>query len=404
MDEIYNNKIALMGSGIQNSNKERYLNFDIYKIVCMLLIIAHHFLKHGSYWNVTSANDSGFNYYLEAIIGTLFVISVNGYVMITGYFGSKTKFRFKKVLQLIGVGVFYALLCYFWALGLGLIKFEFKQFFYQIFFLVNKDFWFFWFLKIYLILYLVSPFLNKILEHSTKKQLYWLCFGILLFCLLCSNFEYEKILGTNNGFSFVWFCMLYLIAGTIRKCDVKMKTWVAALVSLALFAIIFTLHLHPEYCESKYIIYGFGFKGVTLLNPDYSNILVVLFSISMFLLFKNIKLKTTNKNHVISLLASCTLGVYLLHEHPLTRSYIFRNIFRTTQYAAGSGSALYLLLFIVLLFAVGVIIDLIRKIVVKIMFLIVTKIKNTCKKRKIKSVKTAENKDETLENKQLVKN
>ena len=100
-------------------------------------------------------------------------------------------------------------------------------------------------------------------------------------------------------------------------------------------------------------------EGHTLL-PDnlkstkYEHVLPLLAALALFHFFKNLDL---GSNRFINGLAGTTLGIYILHQVPVLRDFLWNGIFHAQ---AHHGSAAYTLLVIVLTFAGCAAIDTLR--------------------------------------------
>ena len=81
---------------------------EILRIVAMLMIITLHYLDKGGVLKEFTLK-MGLNRELAWIIEALCMGSVNIYVLISGYFLSKSEFKFKKVILL-----WAQILCYSW--------------------------------------------------------------------------------------------------------------------------------------------------------------------------------------------------------------------------------------------------------------------------------------------------
>ena len=86
-----------------------------------------------------------------------------------------------------------------------------------------------------------------------------------------------------------------------------------------------------------------------------------ILSISIFEIFLNIKL---DYNKFINKIASTTLGIYLIHDGIL-QNYIWKDIFKTTEYLNKNNPVLYILITTFTIFIIGAIIDLIRQFIEK---------------------------------------
>lgn len=92
-----------------------------------------------------------------------------------------------------------------------------------------------------------------------------------------------------------------------------------------------------------------------------NNIFMLILSIAFFILFTKIKIKN---NIFINKIASTSLGIYLLHEG-LAKKYMWENILKNNIYIYSNHWYIYTLSSTILIFNIGIIIDLIRQIIEK---------------------------------------
>ena len=89
---------------------------------------------------------------------------------------------------------------------------------------------------------------------------------------------------------------------------------------------------------------------------NYSTPLVIIQSISYFLYFETLRIK----NKKINILASVTLGVYLIHDNTYIRNIIYKAIKINSNKMLTSSSLIYILICTLLIFIVCSLIELIR--------------------------------------------
>ena len=83
--------------------KERKSNFELLRIIAMILIISFHIVFHSEY-EITTLN---FNNYIIKVFWLFGEIGVNLFLLISGYFMIKSKISIKKILNLIFELIFY---------------------------------------------------------------------------------------------------------------------------------------------------------------------------------------------------------------------------------------------------------------------------------------------------------
>ena len=89
---------------------------------------------------------------------------------------------------------------------------------------------------------------------------------------------------------------------------------------------------------------------------DYNNPLVLIAAISFFFLFKGIQIRSD----IINSVSPYVLGVYLFHDHPLTREHLVENLFNLSQNSSAYFNFFNLLFVTLLIFTAGFVVDKIR--------------------------------------------
>ena len=283
--------------------KERDSNLELYRIITMLAIVAHHYVVNSG---LTSAN--GALYQHPTSLRTLFLLifgafgktGINCFLLITGYFMCKSQITCKKFVKLFAEVVFYDVLfnTIFWMTGYA--PFTLDSFIKNIlpFTSIAQNF-----TGCYLVFFLFIPFLNKLIHNLTQKQ--------HLYLILICGFTYI-FMGTIPIFKVTmnyvsWYIVLFFIASYIRLYPAKIfnntKLWgLLSLISISL------LILSVFYCMWAGIKTN-NFKPYSYAQ-DSNTFLAVSTAITTFLFFKNVKIR---HNKVINLFASTTFGVLLIH-------------------------------------------------------------------------------------------
>ena len=289
--------------------KKRQTNFELLRIVAMLMIVTLHFNLFGEVLN--NVEIYSFNWYFFNILEFVCIIAVNLYVLITGYFMVKSKFKLSKVLKLELQVIFYTVSIYLVLVAANKIEFNTSHFV-KLFLPVTTCQY--WFVTAYMILYLLSPIINILINAMSQKQYKYLL-TILFISLSCMFTIYPQntALGTASGYSVIRFIFLYLFAGYIRiyKQDKKLSS----IKLLIIFVVSVIAQISIKVALTK-------IKGVNIVDDysrnliSYNNVIVFIQSVSIFLLFKNINIENKITNKCIMFFSSSTFAVYLIHEQP----------------------------------------------------------------------------------------
>ncbi len=160
------------------SNIKRNSGIELLRIICVILIICHHYSFHGGFLQF-SYDDIGLNIIFIQMLNMFGKASCSVFALISGYFliNAKNDINYyKKIVNLIFEMFFYSVLILFIALltravpisGVAVVKALFPIF------------WGNWYVIFYIILYLIVPFINPGLKAMNKKE-YTLFLMLLLF-------------------------------------------------------------------------------------------------------------------------------------------------------------------------------------------------------------------------------
>lgn len=100
-----------MSSTVTNE-EHRYSNLELFRIVAMLFIVAHHYVVLSALPEVLAA-DTGIKAYIMTVFGAWGKTGINCFVLITGYFMCMSHITLKKYVKLMAEVGFYVVLGYF---------------------------------------------------------------------------------------------------------------------------------------------------------------------------------------------------------------------------------------------------------------------------------------------------
>lgn len=338
--------------------QQRKSNIELLRILAMILIILHHYALHGG---LSSIAGFGVNKYIGIIYLIGGKLAVNLFVLISGYFLIESEFKLKKVLKLI-------LQVYCYSVAFFIVHVIFKGIptgeiiKLTLFPFTSKAYWF---IFPYLCVYILSPFINKLIKSISQKQLVKLI-GILIFLFSGLGF-FITDLGLMNNLS--WFILIYLIGAYIRLYDFNYFSkntikWFSVIGYVLFIIITCGITYMSQYNAS---IFRFVNK-ISSMN----SIIVLVEAILIFIVFKNLDIKNSK---VINILGKSSIGVYLFHDS-IFRLEFWKEICLVEMFYFVSP---WLLVFHTIvctlgIYLVGVIIELIRsKIIDKIFCLAVAK-------------------------------
>lgn len=160
---------------------ERTSNIELLRIILMFMIV----LLHVSDWLVLNSVTGDLKVYLiaQSLIPTLCICAVNTFVFVSGFYGITQKA--KPFITLIATALSTSWIISGLAFLLGYTSSISEIVAYV--FPISFSTW--WFLTVYVILYIISPFINKGFECLSKRHITVILFLLILFDLtpLISN-------------------------------------------------------------------------------------------------------------------------------------------------------------------------------------------------------------------------
>ncbi|MCX4303556.1 MAG: acyltransferase [Clostridia bacterium] len=325
---------------------KRKSNFEILRIISIIFILFHHFFYENVILDYTSSIT--INQFISQVLYSLGKIGVNIFILITGYFCINSNFKLKKILTIWLQTIFYSwiiLVVYICFNGFGEVGL--KNILKSIFPIIYNHYWF---ITAYVILYILSGYLNIVLKNISRKQ-YIILLGVLLtiWCVLPSVM-YGKIDFSNID----WFILMYMVGAFIQLHPLKIfdnKKIIKILLLLFAFLGITSIYLLDK-------IYYILEIDPTHFSLPMNQIIPLGISICIFLLFKNLQIEN---NNIINKIASTTLGIYLIHTNILIRDFIWIDILKVNTLTNSQYLILYEVFAVVLVFLLCVVIDLIRQ-------------------------------------------
>ena len=301
-----------------NQQNSRNISLDILRIISMFLIVLLHSVDHSGV--IEAANTSGdfINWYTQTIF--MFTrLAVNCYVLLSGYFLVKSRFSFVKLLKLWIDVTFYSFI-------IKLIFMVFSPDSVSIPSLLSSFFSVttgrYWFITIYFGLYLLSPFLNKMLSSFNKKQHFTLI--IVLFVLLSVIVSiHPSIAGMNSGdgWGLTWFVFLYITAAWIRLYYThKYNKYIFLSLYIFISLVVGT---------ALFLSYRFDIQFISKLINNlyrYDSVPVFISSICLFLFLRDCNFNSTATSKIIIKISALTFGVYLIHAHPQLSPFIWEKL------------------------------------------------------------------------------
>lgn len=322
--------------------KSRDTNIELFRIITMIMIVAHHYVVNSGLLDVMYKEPYSINSVFLFALGAWGKIGINCFVFITGYFMCKSNITAKKFAKLFCEVIFYNIIFYLIFIVFGNEHFSIINLIKILIpiYNVSDDF-----TSCFLLFFLFIPFINILLKNLTQKNhLILIGLSLFVYSILASV---PKFFVMKNYIT--WFIVLYFISSYIRLYSNKLFNKTSIWVTLSL--IFITLSIIS-------IFIGIKFSNAYYFIVDSNKILAVAASFSLFMFFKNINIPY---NKFINTVASSTFGVLLIHANSDTmRQWLWRDTLNNVEMYNSPYLYVHAICSVLAIFIICIIIDQIR--------------------------------------------
>jgi len=329
-------------------NSKRESNLELCRVLCMLLIIAHHAIVHGGILNIEGIST---NKMMSLFLIPAGKIAFDCFIALSCWFLIDQKFKMNKFLLIWSEVLFYSVSFTIVAYFMG-AQLTWRNWF-SIFLPISGNSH--GFAASYLAFYLLLPFLKRMTQNLTKFQ-------VRILLLLLFYFEVcTKIIGYFAQYTqpmaselFV-FILIYVLIFNLKKWPIKLieKKW----MTFGIFSLIWILIWISWYYNITLPGNQFSQFMITIMG-DESSITNIIAGIALFFFFKNMKI---NKMPLINGLAAGTFGILLIHDHNFFRYNFWPQIIKTQNWFDSNYYLILLLIFVIWTYLTGFLIDYSRK-------------------------------------------
>lgn len=340
--------------------------FELLRILAILFIISFHCAFEGGF----EYPQFCFNKFAVESFHMLGELGVNLFILISGYHMIRGSFKIKKLLTLILEVQFYNWICVFLCVRLKTLTLDKRTVFINFFPITEYKYWF---ATVYILLYLFSPYINRLLLNLSQGEFgRMLLICLMVFCIFPTVYgalknDTETLFYYNR---FIWLLIVYMIGAYIRLYPPAVCTspskWlgVSALIFLFMECSIYILERFQPF-----------FNKIGIINGNYfwrpNTIPMAALSVSLFLCFRFLEIRPVR---AINLLASTTFGIYLLHDGQLN-FYMWQALIKTTEYTFSRYLILFIPAWTLMIFVLGAAGDLFRQLLFRLAATSVGKLK-----------------------------
>lgn len=308
---------------------QRSSNLELLRILCMLLIIGDHLTGQGGIADYTTLPSS----FAFCLIGCGSRIACSVFILIGGWFLCEQPYKTRRPLSLwLSLWLYtvpVTLLC-----RLAGLDVSFGALRWAAFPASTRQLWF---ISDYLLLLLCVPLLNRVLRGLPRTA-----HRGLLAVLAVPMIFYPTLFGENGIVSdTAWmFLYEYLLAAYLRRYPenrlARLLQNRAAALALGLGLPLVNTAIRAV-LETRGLTDGKAFQYVAYYRTALGALPNLLAALALFYLFKNLDLGCVRW---VNALSGTTLGVYILHQVPAFRNFLWNGLL---QAQAHHGSVVYTL-------------------------------------------------------------
>lgn len=282
--------------------KVRSSNLELLRMLAMIMVILLHLNGSANALAQLTPDDS--NYYWVHLFQAISICSVDCFVLISGYFMIlKHEAPLKKLLMLSWDVAFWGLLGIvlsrvIWGESTGIKDIVLAM----VPYIKGGR----WFVRDYIILSLLAPFLNVCLTRLSKRSYQILLVVMVLFLSVWPSF-FPKPPIDDYGYSFTHFILLYAIAGYLRLHMPKSPNTQTAL---------------GGYILSVALIFGSSLIGIGY-SYAYNYVFVITAAVSLLLLFRGMQFQSK----AVNWLAAGAFDVFVIHTTGFFANLIYTRLF-----------------------------------------------------------------------------
>lgn len=337
---------------------KRNANLELLRVISMLMVVMVHALGKSDLLVVLTAQNMQVpNAWIAWVLEVLCAVSVNVFMLISGYFLVEADWKPLRILELVAEIMFYSiggfLVCYACGLLTDITIYDFLK----ILFPIHMDV--FWFMTAYLLLYVLQPILVKGVKSLEKKQLQFILILLLVYESIFKSILPIRFDADTQGYSVLWCMIVFLIGAYIRlygfPCLKKPLHGVLLYLGCSMlnFVVLFMVQ--------QVVTHMGHLEDIENYTLEYNHILVLLASVGLFAAFSLLTTKDSKCARIICTISPMALGVYLCHENMSLR-------YRWQSWLGLNGLLLEptivfvirLLIAVLVVYIVGTVIDFIR--------------------------------------------
>ena len=285
---------------------KRNYGIDMLRLVAMFFVVICHVLGHGG----VMKNATGYNYSVSSLLQIVAYCAVNCYAIISGYVGYKEEdnYHYTKYLKFWIPVFFYSvgITIIFYVINSGSVGI--KEIIWAFFPVTTYEYWY---VNAYTALFFLIPWINRLIQNITEKELNRLIFVLFMFFSVYLTFStwFADTFTLGGGYDFAWLIILYIAGAWIKKNKINEKWRVSFWITMITICIAATWLWETFAPVAK------------RLFVSYISVTIVLMAVGMVAIFSRLQL-SSRMISIVRFFSPAAFGVYLIHS----QTWIWREL------------------------------------------------------------------------------
>ena len=285
---------------------------DLLKLLAMLMVVVLHLMGHGGILNELHRAADGPSSFVWMYFYSIAICAVDLFGLISGYLLVGSSGKTRRIVSLYCHVAFYTILITVLFAIFAPARIRPSDYIWALIAVFGS----YWYISAYACVLLTLPLWNAFLRDCDLLENPYrvlMCLAVMLLGVILIKTGRDPFM-FHSGYSCTWLVVLYLLGGLLRVNADIIRTIRSRIGFKRLAGCYFLVVLIPA------VSLFFLPKSISVFLYTYTSPGVLLCAVILFEMLCETKISFVPINRLLTTLAPCALGVYLIHDHPLIRS------------------------------------------------------------------------------------
>lgn len=279
-----------------SSTSSRLSGLDLVRTIACLFVVSAHFYLNIGYYDTPLV---GTRMFIMTAARWLFVTAVPLFFMLTGYFKINKEMSKSHYKALVGLFISYVLISF----GKMILynKLYGKIYTLKDMFINLGNYQIAWYMGLYLCVFLLIPFINKMWKALNRKEQNVLFATLIFLCTIYPVFNYIA----PSHFIGIYPIMFYFAGAAVRERNYRPNRLILAAITILVCIL--------EAAISMLLTKTGTFDWTVISTPDgtYGTLFIGICTVCIFLMFYDIKIENKIINLILSSISRVSFEIYL---------------------------------------------------------------------------------------------